>query len=100
MLRGWFASFRLLTDDFLRYRAGSPLYQLTLRQAQGSPLARLGCEEEVKDDTPSFSFFQNSVSKEQGDDEASLEELTGNRRSTYHRVRVARDNLFLLANPD
>ena len=29
-------------------------------------------QEEVKDDAPSFSFFQNSVSKEQGDDEASL----------------------------
>ena len=29
-------------------------------------------QEEVKDDAPSFSFFQNIVSKEQGDDESSL----------------------------
>jgi hypothetical protein len=34
-------------------------------------------QEEVKDDAPSFSFFQNSVSKERGDDDASLEKLTG-----------------------
>jgi hypothetical protein len=75
VLRGWFASLRLLTDDLLRYRAGSPLHQLTLRQAQGSPLARLrddGRRGKVKDDAPSFSFFQNIVSKEQDDDKSSL----------------------------
>jgi hypothetical protein len=29
VLRVWFASFRLLTDGLLRFRAGSPLYQLS-----------------------------------------------------------------------
>jgi len=29
VLPEWFAGFRLFTDDLLRYRAGSPLYQLS-----------------------------------------------------------------------
>jgi hypothetical protein len=38
--------------------------------------------EEVKE-TPSFSFFQNSVSKERGDDEAAAENLLERRQAIH-----------------
>ncbi len=63
VLPGWFAGLRPLADDFLRYRAGSPLYQLSYVPLACTSLCDY--QEEVKDDAPSFSFFQNSVSKEQ-----------------------------------
>ena len=70
VLRVWFASLRLLTDGLLRFRAGSPLYQLSCVPVVCHKLC--GYQEEVKDDAPSFSFFQNIVSKEQSDDKSSL----------------------------
>jgi hypothetical protein len=56
-------------------------------------------QEEVKDDTPSFSFFQNSISKEQGGGEPSHAlNHTGDGDAEGHRR--LRQTVFFLANPD
>jgi len=57
-------------------------------------------QEEVKDDAPSFSFFQNIVSKEQGDDEAPLALNHTGVAAPLLKFGDRLRQLFFLANPD
>jgi hypothetical protein len=60
-----------------------------------------GYQEEVKDDAPSFSFFQNIVSKEQGDDDAPLAlNHTGVAAPLVANWRPPETTFLFLANPD